>query len=249
MKVRKEQHDFGSTYYLEQDDKCLKLIYGGNLDLYWYFFNKKARQENVSPYQDVYESMLITKENYTIYSLFESLIRETKSGQVFLPEEVTLEPTFYDEFDICDIYDVDQYSIDDEDRESLTQTYRVSQANKANESFKKSVEYQELTKDNAITWHSDDAPLNTADIVRITEVEEGILLEFTRPDLDPETSELHFPGTLSIRFSNSGSRYGDLVTLFIRMYNRLNEYEPDYHQIHLEEIAYQKKLTSPKKDN
>lgn len=248
MKVTKKQHESGATYYLEQDNKCLKIIYGGNLDLYWFFFNRTTRSENVSSTRDVYESMLITKENYTIYNLFESLLREALSGNVYQPEEVVLEPTFYDEFDICDVYNIDPFSIDKEDEESLTKAYRVECANKQNKKIQDSFEYKELTKDKSITWHSDDAPLEKADIVKITEVEEGILLEFTRPNLTDEEIKNHLPGTITIRFSNSGSRYGDLVNLFNRMYNRLTEYEPIYHQIHLAEIEYQKKLLLEKKD-
>lgn len=248
MKVTKEEYEFGEAYYLQQEDNCLKIMYGGNLDLYWQFINKKSRRENVSSTQDVYESMLITKENYTIYNLFESLMREAQSGQIYLPEEVVLEPTFYDEFYICDIYDVDPFSLDEEDEASLTQAYRVECAKKQNKKIQNSFEYKELTKDNSITWHSDDAPMETADIIRITQIEEGILLEFTRPNLSPEEAKNHIPGTISIRFCNSGSRYGDLVNIFNRMFNRLTEYEPTYHQIHLAELEYQKKLLLEKKD-
>lgn len=249
MEVRKEEQEFGATYYLTQEDKCLKIIYGGNLDLYWYFFNNKSRKENSLSTTNVYESLLITKENYTIYSLFETLIRETKKGTVFLPYEIELEPTFYDEFDICDIYDIDPFSLDKEDEESLTRHYRQEESTRINKKIQDSFAYRELTKDNAITWHSDDAPLDYADIVRITEVEEGILLEFTRPNIDTTKIDAPLPGTLSIRFSNSGSRYSELVTLFTRMYNRLTNYEPEYHQIHLEELEYQKRLLKEKKDN
>lgn len=244
MQVRKEEHGLCPTYYLIEGDTCLKIIYSDNLDLNWYIVSK-----NKSSNKAVYESMLITKENYTIYSLFESLIRETQQGRVYLPTEIELEPTFYDEFDICDVYDIDPFSIDEEDEISLTNHYRREESDRINKKIKDSFAYRELTKDNAITWHSDDAPIEYADMVRITEVEEGILLEFTRPDLDNSKIDIPLPSTLSIRFSNSGSRYGELVTLFTRMYNRLTEYEPDYHQIHLEELEYQKKLIKEKKDN
>lgn len=249
MKVTKETHDFGAVYYLNQDEKYLRIIYGGNLDLYWHFINKKSRREETSAYQDVYESMLITKENYTIYRLFEELMNETKNGEIYKPEEIIPEPTWDDEFDVRDVYDIGSLPLSEEDEESLTNHYKQEKATEINERLTSSEAYEMLYQDDTITWHSDDAPLETADIVRISKVEEGFLLEFTRPNLDPEESKLHYPGTITIRFSNSGSRYGDLVTLFTRMYNKLSEYEPEYHQIHLEEIAYQKKLELQKKDN
>lgn len=248
MKVFKEEQDFGTTYYLNQDDKYLKIVYGGNLDLYWFFINKKSREENISPYQDVYESMLITKENYTIYQLFERLLREIKTCEIYQPSEVILEPTFFDEFDICDIYDVDPFTLSKEDEISLTNHYRQETADKMNQKIRLSQAYQTLTQNNAITWHSDDEQIEKADIVRITETEEGILLEFTRPNLDSKKERQHLPGTIAIRFSNSGSRYGALAHVFNRMYNNLTEYEPDFHQIHLEELEYQKRLELKKKD-
>lgn len=244
MQVIKEEQGLGSAYYLIEGDTCLKIIYSDNLDLKWCIYNK-----NNSSRKSSYESMLITKENYTIYSLFESLIRETQQGRVYLPNEIELEPTFYDEFDICDIYDVDPFSLDEEDEISLTNHYRREESDKMNKMIKDSFAYQDLTQNNAITWRSDDGPIESANIVRITEVEEGILVEFIQPQLDTTKMDVPSSSSLKIRFANSGSRYGGLVNLFTRMYNRLTEYEPDYHQIHLEELEYQKRLLKEKKDN
>ena len=125
----------------------------------------------------------------------------------------------------------------------------LTKAKETNERIKKTTKYDLLTKDNSITWYSDDASIEAADVVRLSIVEGGILLEFTRPDLDPTKNPFYYPGLLNIRFSNSGSRYDELVNIFNRMYQNLQEYEPDYHQIHLEELDYQKKLLLEKKDN
>ena len=51
----------------------------------------------------------------------------------------------------------------------------------------------------------------------------------------------------SVRIRNSGSRYGYFNVIFMRMYNKLCQYEPNFHQIHIEEYMYQKKLTKIKK--
>ena len=46
---------------------------------------------------------------------------------------------------------------------------------------------------------------------------------------------------------NSGSRYSPHNIVFMRMFNELQEYYPEYHQIHMEEIEYQKKLQLKRK--
>ena len=46
----------------------------------------------------------------------------------------------------------------------------------------------------------------------------------------------------SVRISNSGSRYGYFNIPFMNMYTKLCEYNPDYHQIHMEEYLYNEKV-------
>lgn len=249
MKVTKEERDFGPVYFLTEGQSTLRISIEGNFDLYWQINNQQSRKENKSAYKDVYETMLITKENYTIYCLFEELIREIQTCEVYKPEEIVLEPTFADEFDVRDVFDVDPFYLSEEDEQSLTEAYRRTKAKEDNERIKKTTKYDLLTKDNSITWYSDDGSIEAADVVRLSIVEEGILLEFTRPDLDPAKDQFCYPGLLNIRFSNSGSRYDELVNIFNRMYQKLQEYEPVYHQIHLEELDYQKRLLLEKKDN
>ena len=47
---------------------------------------------------------------------------------------------------------------------------------------------------------------------------------------------------IGIRFRNSGSTYTPFNNVFMRMYNQFLEYEPDFHQIHIEEILYKEKV-------
>ena len=54
------------------------------------------------------------------------------------------------------------------------------------------------------------------------------------------------PGSISIRFRNSGSLYDPFNMIFMRMFNKLQNYDPEYHQIHFEEINYAKKLSLKK---
>jgi hypothetical protein len=76
----------------------------------------------------------------------------------------------------------------------------------------------------------------------ITELDDSILLEFYRPENTLKTLGFRIPGTLTIRFRNSGSTYDPFNIVFMKMYQRLQEYNPDYHQIHIEETIYQKTL-------
>ena len=45
-----------------------------------------------------------------------------------------------------------------------------------------------------------------------------------------------------VRFRNSGSRYDPFNCVFMRFYQRLQEVDPNYHQVHIEELIYRKKL-------
>ena len=54
------------------------------------------------------------------------------------------------------------------------------------------------------------------------------------------------PGRICIRFRNSGSTYDPFNIIFMRMFNKLQEYIPEYHQIHIEEMNYSKKRTLKK---
>ena len=46
-----------------------------------------------------------------------------------------------------------------------------------------------------------------------------------------------------VRFRNSGSSYDPFNIPFMKFFNKLQEYDPEYHQIHIEEVILQKKLT------
>ena len=82
-----------------------------------------------------------------------------------------------------------------------------------------------------------------ADRVSIEKIDDTYVLKFTRPELTEDKFSFRTIGNISIRFRNSGSRYDPFNIIFMRMFNKLQEYNPEYHQIHLEELSYQKKLT------
>ena len=111
----------------------------------------------------------------------------------------------------------------------------------SNESKKVDYAYEKLFQNNIIKWYSDDMPLENASSLEIKKQEDTYSITFFRG-----TEEYDFP-TYSVRFRNSGSRYHPYNFTFMNMYNGLSEYDPNYHQIHIEEYLYNKKLQKIKK--
>ena len=93
-----------------------------------------------------------------------------------------------------------------------------------------------------IEWHSDDDRYERSDCVKINKVDDTFVLEFIRPSITEDNFIYRTPGCISIRFRNSGSTYDPYNMIFMRMFNKLQEYDPDYHQIHIEELTYRKTL-------
>mgnify|MGYP003306174090 CR=1 FL=1 len=114
-----------------------------------------------------------------------------------------------------------------------------------NERLKTRYHYSELYNsfDNTITWRSDDEQYEYADRVKISKIEDNIVLEFTRPKTNKNTYGYRDFESVSIRFRTSGSRYDEFYIPFMRMFNKLQDYNPNEHQIHIEELNYHKKLT------
>lgn len=95
--------------------------------------------------------------------------------------------------------------------------------------------YEKLFQDDIIKWYSDDAPLEEASRIEIKKLEQTYTITFYQGK-----EEYDFP-TYTVRFRNSGSRYHPYNFTFMNMYNSLSEYDPNYHQIHIEEYLYNKK--------
>lgn len=110
-----------------------------------------------------------------------------------------------------------------------------------NETSKIDYAYEKLFQDDIIKWYSDDAPLEEASRVEIEKIEDAYTITFYQGK-----EEYDFP-TYTVRFRNSGSRYHPYNFTFMNMYNSLSEYDPNYHQIHIEEYLYNKKLQKIKK--
>lgn len=110
----------------------------------------------------------------------------------------------------------------------------IDSPKKANEA------YEMLFQDGTIKWKSDDMLLENASAIEIQKQDDTYSITFIRG-----TDEADFP-TYSVRFRNSGSRYEPYNCAFMNMYNGLKDYNQNYHQIHMEEYLYNKKISKIK---
>lgn len=230
--TRQEGMYSGYDYLIKQDNKLLKIAFGSNLDLYWSLTNLDADRTLDSLYDEQYETFLITKENITLYDLFKKIVDDIKLPRVY-------EPTKREDLDEEDLPDPEiEVILADFDNGKSEQ----EKCDEWNEELKKSERYRKLYDGENIRWHSDEDYYEIADRVMITELEDSILLEFYRPKNTLDTIGFRMPGTITIRFRNSGSTYDPLNIVFMKMYQQLQDYNPDYHQVHFDEIEYQKRL-------
>lgn len=95
-----------------------------------------------------------------------------------------------------------------------------------------------LYQDDSIYYLSDDFIEEEASSFRVTKEEDLFKITFKK-----SYSKEYF-NTFSVRIRNSGCRYGYFNIAFMNLYNNLVEYSKEqYHQIHIEEYLYNKKLT------
>lgn len=91
-----------------------------------------------------------------------------------------------------------------------------------------------MFSDDTITWICDDSEffdMNNSNSLQIIRDENSYKLKFNFND-----KQLH---TRSIRIRNSGSRYNPFNMLMMKFFNELQKYDPEYHQIHMEEYLYE----------
>lgn len=132
--------------------------------------------------------------------------------------------------------DIKNYNIYKEDNFNTKR-----EAKRLNNSLIKFDSYQHdlLFHDNKIEWHCDDCIYEEASMFIIEKIEEAYKLTFKKGKNDEFLS-------YAVRIRNSGSRYKPFNAPFMRMYQQLCSYEPDYHQIHMKEVLYQKKRVKKK---
>lgn len=165
------------------------------------------------------KSFFITKENYFIYQLFEELYTNINAGIPFAKDREKLE---------------------------TNEIWQLAPSKEENPNYIDSTlenKHQLLCINNTIDWHSDDAEYNKASRVVIQKMPAAYQITFVKSKEDIYNNLFM---TFSVRFSNSGSRYDPFNYNFMNMYNKLIDYDLDYHQIHIEEYLYQQKSLKKK---
>lgn len=223
MRVVLETNEFGiKDINLIEENKCLSIIVRGTGDLYWVIRNAKMNiDEKYS-----YDSFEITKENYQVYSLFEGLFYDIKNINIF-GKEIEYPP---------------YVETDEEKREYLERL----ESDKMNYRMFNISHYNDLYNEDekTITWVSDETGFEVANKVLIHKLDDRFLIEFkTQTNIEEYEMEDDIPGTMGIRFRNSGSRYMPFNAVFMRMFREMQNIDDvnDYgHQIHMEEYLYEK---------
>ena len=238
-KIKNDKFDL-HNFYLQEGDKVLNIVFGGNLDLYWTLANLKHNDSIEKIQNETYhETFTITKDNYFIYDLFEELMEDVKEARIYKPE---VRKTTDGEEESCH-YISDPLGLSDIHESEEEECERLNGHHRNN------WQHKLLYDGKSINWHSDEEEYNVANSVKITKVDDTYVLDFSRPPIrDGKYPFFASLGRIPIRFRNSGSTYDPFNIIFMRMYNKLQEYNPEYHQIHIEEITYHKKRVR-KKEN
>lgn len=207
LDIIKTKTEFGYSFDLCTDDGVFCIEYFGNLDLYWmvkYPGNLLQGEEKKEFY--------ITKENYFLFSLFDTLYQRVKNYEIFSHHKEDFE--FGIEID------------------SINSNQKIRKMDQYNP--------RRLFQNNCIEWYSDDFDYDIASILKIEQLGEKYKVTFSK------SKGRNFP-TYSVRIRTSGSRYGYFWMVFMDMYQELCCYDEEYHQIHMEEYLYQKKMLQKKK--
>jgi len=227
MRVIKEKNEFGLNVLFDEDNKSLTFTFGGNGDLYWSFRSKKSNNEN---------NFVITKENYGVYILFEQLFSDIENINIFDENDIP----FYIETE------EEKYAYlknREEEIEYEKKKYRLFNHSNYNELYD--------NDSKTITWYSDETAHEVANILKIKKDEGEFVLEFyIQPYIDGYDEDFHSLNYIPMRFRNSGSSYDPFNTVFMRMYNKMNEIDDINdigHQIHIEEYLYNKEKRLIKK--
>ena len=89
---------------------------------------------------------------------------------------------------------------------------------------------------NTITWVSDETAFEVANYFKIIKEDEKFKLEFfTKPPIKGYDIDCYTKYIIPVRLRNSGSRYYPFNQIFMNLYIELQKYNPDYHQITIEE--------------
>lgn len=144
MVVNKEDN----TVMLIHDNKKLSIYFSDSGDLYW---NIDDMQNN-----NKYICFEITKENYFVYEIFESLYYDVINRNIYHVDE--------DDIKKCRRY------------KELIELYQ--KIKEKNNSYDLKNKYNRLVNDGVINWISNDKYIGNSNVLRIIKVDDTIFLEF-----------------------------------------------------------------------
>lgn len=160
--------------------------------------------------------MVITKDNYRLYELFLILYNDIKNCNV--------RKEYEDCLDSCTTLE-----------ELRAYKRSVDEYNNALRLGEEMNDHR-LFKNGVVEWHSDDFAYEDAHVLKIIKPDEDSFI------IRIESNEKEYYGKNSIRIRNSRSGHKPFNVLFMEMYNRFQQYDPEDQQIHIEEYVYQKKI-------
>lgn len=155
---------------------------------------------------------LITKENMVIYNLFNQLFVAFEAATVFTVSQ-------------SDLLRCNNFQ---EKQKIYEQVYE------RNQRLKETDIYAKVYHDQKITWISDDSisfDYQSADSLTIIKEPDCFRLKFA-------FYEDEFPHVRSIRIRNARSRYKPFNMLMMDFFNDLQNYDPNFHQTHIEEFLF-----------
>lgn len=225
MNVIKKEGEFGPTILFYEENKILKFTFGGNGDLYWTIHCKNESDE---------KSFVITKENYSVYTLFEQLFSDIENINIFDTDSIP----FYIE-------------TEEEKEEYLKKREKQIEKEKNGYRLFNCSNYNELydSDSKTITWYSDETAHEVANILKIKKIDDTFVIGFyIQPYVKGYDKDFYSANHIPIRFRNSGSSYDPFNMVFMRMYNNMHDLDDINdigHQVHIEEYLHskEKKLT------
>ena len=180
------------NYELKEGKRTLRILLNREGNLYWLMDDEE---------QIDYTNFTITKENESVYAIFERLY-----SQIMAYDHKKAKA---------------HYSLADE------------------EEFNNSISRLMITNNNRVNWVSDEDEYSKGDILTIVKTpEDEIILEFFHQVTDLPL--IYKPGMFDIGIKRKDSRLDPFNKLFFEMYLELQQYNPELHQIHIDEINYRK---------
>lgn len=210
--IRKET-PFGPTFTIITETGSFAIYYGEDLNLYWKYYCR-GNIQTTPP-----EKIIITRENYFLFALFDELYNDIKNTNLFVLDSSDFLYSSY----------ITYAEFKREKERIRKQNQRVVD--------KYFFNLNKLFKNGAIEWHSDESTYEDGSILTIKPCEEGYEVSFEKS----KKTEDSFV-TYAVIINNSGSRYEYYNIPFMRMYQELIQGYLNNPQISIDEYMNQKRL-------